>query len=342
MEDYLKPLELEEDSFSALIELGAVYVDKTEFIVELIKRRGPFFLPRPRRFGKSLLLDTIQQIFEGRKELFAGLKIEKLVPEFNWAPTPVIRISMAGTNYDPANFGEELLNLIKFSARRHGVEIESTSFSGAIVDLTTSLSLLHSQSAKPVDNLARFSGGNVVLLIDEYDFPFLQHLRDPAVIEQTRLMLYNFYSAIKSINRYFRFIFITGFTKFKQLSLFSSLNNLRDITFESKFSTICGFTKQEIDSSYDGHLVKVLSSQKNLGLLPYNWRLSDLMDEVTGWYDGYSWDGKTKVFNPFAIKSFLEFGVFDDYWYNSGIPLLTAMLESSAGNFLQYLTIIYQ
>ncbi|MDR1040350.1 MAG: AAA family ATPase [Deltaproteobacteria bacterium] len=333
MEDHLKPLELEEESFGALIEQGAVYVDKTELILELIKKRGPFFLSRPRRFGKSLLLDTIQQIFEGRRELFAGLKLEKLAPDFNWAHAPVIRISMAGTNSNPDTFESGLLNLIKVNAENHSVEIDTSDFSAAIVSLATKLSRIHSKSRKPVDNLARFSGGNVVLLIDEYDFPFLQYLGDPAAIEKTRLTLYNFYSAIKSIIGYFRFIFITGITKFRQLSLFSALNNIRDITFDPKFSTICGFTKQEIESSYNSHLAKVLATQKNLGLLPHNWKLSDLMGEIVDWYDGYSWDGETKVFNPFAIKSLLEFTVFDDYWYKSGVPLLTAMLESFTGNF---------
>ncbi|MDR1041886.1 MAG: AAA family ATPase [Deltaproteobacteria bacterium] len=333
MEDHLKPLELEEESFEALIGQGAVYVDKTDLILELIKKRGPFFLSRPRRFGKSLLLDTIKQVFDGRRELFAGLKIEKLAPNFNWAQTPVIRINMAGTNIVPAEFGDDLLALIKSNAKNHRVEIETTNFYSAFISLVTELSTRHTDSAKPADNLAKLGPGNIVLLIDEYDYPFHRYLGDPAVIEQTRLTLYGFYSAIKSLILNFRFILITGITKFRQLSLFSALNNFRDITFEPRFSTICGFTRQEIESSFDRHLASVLSAQKNVGLLPHHWKSSDIIGEIANWYDGYSWDGENKVFNPFAIKSFLEFGAFDDYWYKSGVPMLTAMLESFTGNF---------
>jgi hypothetical protein len=333
MTDVLKPLGTSEGSFLTIIQQGMVYVDKSKLILELLKHRGPYFLSRPRRFGKSLLVDTIQQIFEGKKELFSGLEIESLVPDFNWAPLPVIRINMNGTDSNPDIFGASLLNLLELSAESLDVKINPASFVTAITSLVSRLSNRHRESKRPVDNLAKVGNGNVVLLVDEYDFPLLKNLDDPTNVEKMRRMLYDFYSAIKSCVDSLRFLFITGITKFRQLSLFSALNNVKDITFDDRFSSLCGFEKHEIKSYYGDYLDQALSVQIKNGELPPDSNVAVLLDRIADWYDGYSWDGKKRIFNPFAIKNFLECGESDDYWYNSGIQLLDEMLESVSGSF---------
>ncbi|MDR1039809.1 MAG: AAA family ATPase [Deltaproteobacteria bacterium] len=327
------------DSFAKLVKLGAVYVDKTGLILELVKSYGPFFLSRPRRFGKSLLLDTIRQIFEGRKELFSGLEIEKRDPNFSWEKFPVIRINMNTVNTDPEQFQNGLIGRLLPISKSHHVEISQSNIASAISDLITNISLKYAiPEISPDSEKGDSDGpggigiGNVVLLIDEYDFPLLQHLRNPEKIEKLRLMLYEFYSAIKGCSDYLRFVFITGITKFKQLSIFSALNNVVDLSYESDFATICGFTKCEISSFFGKHLEKALSKQIAMGDLPPNSTPDNLIDKIADWYDGYSWDGETRVFNPFSIKSFLHQKKFGNYWYESGRSLLADVIDSFDGN----------
>ncbi|MDR1040767.1 MAG: AAA family ATPase [Deltaproteobacteria bacterium] len=333
MENLLNPLEITEDSFRFLRRQGAVYVDKSAFIHELVKSRGPFFLARPRRFGKSLLVDTIQQVFEGRRELFAGLEIETRASGFNWEPLPVIRINMNTVDPDPDQFQSGLISTLMPVADSYGVRISQSSIANAISDLIVNVSI-RCQTPKNEnigDGRIGIGEQNVVLLIDEYDFPLLKHLRDPIGIEKIRSLLYNFYSSIKGCSNFLRFIFITGITKFKQLSLFSALNNIKDITFDKNFSTICGFTEKEITTFYGKYLDRALAGMIDEKLLPPESTKDDIMAEITEWYDGYSWDGITKVFNPFSIKNFLENQYFSDYWYDSGAPLFSNVIDSFDG-----------
>ncbi|MDR1040966.1 MAG: ATP-binding protein [Deltaproteobacteria bacterium] len=341
MENDFKSLEITEDSFLALRKLGAVYVDKTALLLELAKSRGPFFLARPRRFGKSLLVDTIQRMFEGRKELFNGLEIEKPDSDFSWGFFPVIRINMNYVDSEPDQFQDGLISKLMPVAKSYNVKISQSSISNAISDLIINVSMECANSKK--NNLERSGSNvdktgadigeqNVILLIDEYDFPLLSHLHDPVKIEKIRSMLYKFYSSIKGCSNYLRFTFITGITKFKQLSLFSALNNLKDITFDEEYSTICGFTEKEITTSYCKYIDRALSKIMENGRLPQGSTTENIMDRISYWYDGYSWDGKTRVFNPFSIKNFLEKFAFRDYWYESGFSLFTAILDSFDGN----------
>ncbi|MDR1038771.1 MAG: AAA family ATPase [Deltaproteobacteria bacterium] len=332
MDDVLKPLEVQEGSFLTLISQGAVYVDKTAMILDLLRQRGPYFISRPRRFGKSLLLDTIQQIFEGKRELFAGLEIEKRFPDYNWAPTPVIRIDMNYVSTDPEKFETSLISKLIPIAESYGFQINKTDLPSSISDLILKLSKLQETSRAIRDNLAKLGNGNVVLLIDECDFPLIENLQDADKIEAMGKLLRLFYSALKGSIDNLRFLFITGITKFKQLSLFFSLNNVKDISFDNNFSTLCGFTEEEIDSYYGRHLLRSLKEQIHVGELPAISNIDSLKSKIKYWYDGYSWDGEKHVYNPYAIKSFLETGLFDDYWYKSGSPLLNSLLETVTGN----------
>ncbi|MDR1039693.1 MAG: AAA family ATPase [Deltaproteobacteria bacterium] len=252
------------DTFTGLIELGAVYVDKTGLLSELVKSYGPYFLARPRRFGKSLLLDTIQQIFEGKRELFVGLDIERKVQDFSWTIFPVIRINMNAVEVEPADFQADLISQLKLYADSYDVKINRTKIAGAIRDVIMKISIKCAVPKNESDRRIDIGARNVVLLIDEYDFPLLRHLRDPIKIEQMRSILYGLYSSIKGCSKFLRFVFITGITKFKHPSLFSALNNVMDITFDENFSTICGFTKDEIKLNYGMYLDKALSVQRYL------------------------------------------------------------------------------
>ncbi|MDR1041693.1 MAG: AAA family ATPase [Deltaproteobacteria bacterium] len=325
-------LQIPVDSFTGLKALRAVYVDKTGYLIELLNSFGPYFLSRPRRFGKSLLLDTIQQIFEGKKELFSGLKIESLAHDFSLKPLPVIRINMNTIDVEPDDFQTGLIDRLMTFADSYEVQISQTKVANAISDLIIKISMKYSTSEKESDKRITIGEKNVVLLIDEYDFPLLNHLRDPVKIERIRKILYGFYSSIKGCSNFLRFVFITGITKFKQLSLFSAMNNIVDLTFEKGFSEICGFTKDEITSSFRKYLEEAISSQVEEGILAPNSTVDDLMSMITEWYDGYSWDGKTRVFNPFSIKCFLHHHSLGNFWYDSGKSLFSDVLDSSDGN----------
>ncbi|MDR1040082.1 MAG: AAA family ATPase [Deltaproteobacteria bacterium] len=331
MEDTFLITQIPVDSLEKLFDLGGVYVDKTGYLLELVKSYGPFFLSRPRRFGKSLLLDTIRQIFEGRKDLFSGLKIDELAPNYSWETFPVIQINMNDTDSDPEKFNASLLFLLELIAQSYDLKLNRDSVVSAITGLITHLSMKFQTTKTGVDGRIIADKSKVVLLIDEYDFPLLKHLHAPEKIEKIRLMLYDFYSAVKGCSSLLRFVFITGITKFKQLSLFSALNNIVDISFSEKFSRICGFTKDEIELSYGKYLEKIVSDKIDNGEMPACSKTKDLMDKIKEWYDGYSWDGKTKVYNPFSIKYFFGTQKYRNYWYGSGTPLFSTILDSFDG-----------
>jgi hypothetical protein len=330
MENELNNLQITVDSFARLIQLGAVYVDKTGLILELLKSDGPYFLARPRRFGKSLLVDTIRQIFEGRRELFTGLEIDNKTPNLDWKPFPVIRINMNTVDADPDQFQDGLISKLMPIANSYNVTISQSSIANAISDLIMNISIRCATPKINEHDSRRVEIGekNVVLLIDEYDFPLLKHLRDPLKIEKIRSMLYDFYSSVKGCSDFLRFTFITGITKFKQLSLFSALNNIEDISFDDRFSLICGFSKDEITTYYSKYLDRALSKEIDSGALPQGSSVDDIMRKISFWYDGYSWDGTKRVYNPFSIKNYLQKYSFKYYWYKSGVSLFTGVLNS--------------
>lgn len=319
------------DTLEKLFGGGAVYVDKTGFLFDLIKSYGPYFLARPRRFGKSLLLDTVRQIFEGRKDFFSGLKIDQLNPNYSWDQFPVIQINMNDTDSDPNKFNASLLYLLELIAQSYDLKINHDSVTSAIAGLITNLSVRYQTTKQNAEGRIFVDRAKVVLLIDEYDFPLLKHLKEPDKIEQMRLMLYDFYSAVKGCSSLLRFVFITGITKFKQISLFSALNNIVDISFLKNYSGICGFTKSEIELYYGTYFKQSVPQLIANGELPAGSTVDDLLDKIKYWYDGYSWDGKTKVYNPYSIKFLLGTQSFRNFWYESGTPLFTKILDSFDG-----------
>ncbi|MDR1080142.1 MAG: AAA family ATPase [Deltaproteobacteria bacterium] len=333
------PFLVGETNFETFSEVEGVYVDKTGLIHDLIsgkKSTVPVFLTRPRRFGKTLLLDTIGNIFEGRRELFSGLEIHRRLGDL-WETFPVIRLSFNSISDDPETFEDDLLVSIKTIARIRKIELESKSPSAAISELIAMLSAEH-RFLQPPD-ISRLTLGNpfrnVVLLIDEYDFPLVGNIGVRTDLEKIRLSLHKFYSSVKSCSKFLRFVFITGITKFRQLSVFSGMNNTRDISLTEKYATICGFTEDEINSAFENYFEQTLDALKKKNQISKESTPLDLIKLMMEWYNGYSWDGKSRVLNPWSVLSFFSEQSLGNYWYESGSSLLTSNITQNRTDYFK-------
>jgi hypothetical protein len=294
----MKRLPVGIQSFAKIIDGDYVYVDKTRFIYDLINGASYYFLSRPRRFGKSLLLDTISEAFKGNKELFRGLWIYESGYEF--IKHPVVRIDMGNIS----NETTEVLKGSLVSDLRRKIKAEELDINdGHPADMFKQL----------IEDLSVKYGQKVVVLIDEYDKPILDQLARLDVAENNREFLRGFYGILKSMDPNLRFTFITGVTKFARTAIFSGLNNLLDITLSKKYANICGITINDLKAYFDDRLV-YLSTHKDFA------SIRSVHDEILNWYDGYSWDGENRVINPFSLLSFFELERFAEFWYASGSP----------------------
>ncbi|MFH1096254.1 MAG: ATP-binding protein [Candidatus Desantisbacteria bacterium] len=280
----MKKLPIGIQTFEKIINENYCYVDKTRLIYEIINSGTYFFLSRPRRFGKSLLIDTIKSLFEGREELFKCLWIED---KWDFSQKhPIVKIDFGNQK---AMTGKELssfiLNQLNFIASINNLSIERTTYYEAFEELIRKL------SAK----------NRVVVLIDEYDKPILDNIENPEIAKEMREILKGFYTILKGADAYIKFVMLTGVSKFSKVSLFSGLNNLWDITLKADFSAICGYTQNDLNTIFAEHLAGV-----------------DL-ERVKLWYNGYSWLGE-KVYNPFDILLFLKSKEFSNYWFETGNP----------------------
>ncbi|MDR1039302.1 MAG: AAA family ATPase [Deltaproteobacteria bacterium] len=333
----LSPLLVGVNELNKFILANAPLVDKTEMIHALINGyQRPYFLARPRRFGKTFLLDTLHDIFAGRQKFFTNLAIGKDKTQNKWRSYPVIRLDMTAFVSERGKYAKTFIKYLKRRAAKLGVKIETSDIASAISSFIEALS--DKQTAKVLKRQSKamkskmkasdYSPSNVVLLIDEYDAQMLRNITDPILLEEIMLVLHDFYSSVKSCIRMLRFVLITGITKFQQLSLSSSFNMIDDITFNSKYSTICGFTETEIRNTFPEYLKFALEEMKKMKTIDENATIDDLMRQISWWYDGYSWDGETRLLNPDSVKNFLENCQFGYYWYLSGIPLLTRLLKN--------------
>ena len=294
----MKKLPLGIQTFRIIVEDDYVYVDKTRYVYDLISNSKYYFLSRPRRFGKSLLLDTIAEAFSGDKELFKGLWIHG--SDYSFAKHPVIRLDMSNiANKTPETLENELLIAIKKRATDEGFEIDYDTPSAVFKTLIEELHCKYDQS--------------VVVLIDEYDKPILDHLDDARTAEANRKVLRGFYGVLKSMDPYLRMTFITGVTKFTKTSIFSELNNLLDITLTEKYAGICGVPIENMEEYFSEHI-------RDLETLDRFKRFKSLSDEILAWYDGYSWDGINRLLNPFGLLSFFAQKRFASFWFASGTP----------------------
>ena len=294
----MKKLPLGIQNFREIIEGDYVYVDKTRYIYDLIDEAKYYFLSRPRRFGKSLLINTINEVFNGDKELFKGLWIYD--SDYSFKKHPVIRLDMS-------NIPNETPEILKTSIAEELIayadkeEIKITSKEPAIL------------FKRLIENLHKKYSQRVVVLIDEYDKPILDHINDIKTAEDNRLVLRGFYGILKSMDPHLRFTFLTGVTKFTKTSIFSELNNLLDITMAGKYANICGITIEDFDRCFSEH-IEHLANLKEFKIY------DSVRNEILAWYDGYSWDGETRVINPFSLLSFFRRERFAAFWYASGTP----------------------
>ena len=286
-------------TFSEIREEDFLYVDKTEYIYRMTHTSGKyFFLSRPRRFGKSLLVSTFESYFEGKKELFKGLAIEKLEKE--WTKYPVLHFSLAGGKHmEKDQLVRYLLYILEKNEKKFGVIKDSPDPNVRMLNL--------------IETVYEQTGQKVVVLIDEYDAPLLDVVHEDTSLDILREVMRNFYSPLKDSDRMLRFVFLTGITKFSQLSIFSELNNITNVSMHQKYAGICGITKEELLDKFDED-IDVLAGR--LGLT-HEQALSKLKEN----YDGYhfTWPS-SDVFNPYSLLNCLAEGQMNSYWFGSGTP----------------------
>ncbi len=293
----MKKLPISIQTFEKIRKEGNIYVDKTNFVHQLVTRGTYYFLARPRRFGKSLLLTTLKSFFEGKQELFEGLFIYK--KERSWKKYPVIHIDYSLIEYKKSRtfFETSLLNQINKIAVSNSIKLQNTIIADAFSELVTTL-------------YEKF--GPVVILVDEYDKAMVDLLTEEKRFEENREVLRGLYGAMKGLDAYLRFVMLTGVSRFAKVNVFSGLNNLEDISMDESFSAIAGFTQSELETYFKDHLKGV---QKKFG---FSWQ--ELLQQYKHKYNGYSWDGNQRLYNPFSILKSLKEQDFGNYWFSTGTP----------------------
>ena len=279
-----------------------IYVDKTGFAKQLIDEGTPhYFMSRPRRFGKSLFLNTLEEIFKGNKELFKGCQIYD--SDYEWQEHPVLHFDFSQT--PSSSSGELKVSLqeaVEKKAKFYGIATEGSSIQ---IHLTTL-----------IEELAKKN--KVVVLVDEYDSPIIINLKTPEIAEQNRDLLKAFFGTLKSLDRYLKFTFVTGVSKFSQVSLFSGPNNLKDITMDLRYAGMMGYTEEELKLSFKEYLQFISKQRSDQGKVVAD---KDILDEVRTWYNGYRFSiGNLCVYNPFSTLNFMDEKEAQSYWYSSGTP----------------------
>ncbi len=298
------PLPLGLESFRRLRERGCYYVDKTPLIRQMINEGDFYFLSRPRRFGKSLLVDTLQELFEGNESLFRGLDIH---PHWDWSVKyPVVRLTLDGTVINPEELRNVVLNQL--------YEVEIAFDLQRLPPVTSAPERLRSILTR----LHQATGQQAVVLVDEYDKPVLDVLEDDEKARANRDSLREIYSVLKSAQKHIRFVFVTGITMFSKASFSSGLNNLDNISLYPPLASICGYTDQDLDTVFAPELEGL---DRNT---------------IREWYNGYSWLGEDKLYNPHDILHLFKSREFSEHWFESGGPgYLYRMLEKNRVSPLQ-------
>lgn len=286
-------------TFADIREGGYYYADKSGYAVDLAERGKYYFLSRPRRFGKSLFLDTLKELFENNEKIFQGLHAEK---RWDWSQKyPVISISFGeGILKTKEELNQRIKETLQDNQLRLGVECTHQSHSGYFSQI--------------IRETHKKYGRRVVVLVDEYDKPILDNITNSAISSEMREGLKDLYSVLKGLDAHLQFIFITGVSKFSKVSLFSGLNNFQDITLDKRYSAICGYTDEDIDTVFKPELFELDR------------------EEIRDWYNGYNWLGEG-VYNPFDILLLFEKREFNNYWFESGTPTFLIKLLSERQQF---------
>jgi Predicted AAA-ATPase/PD-(D/E)XK nuclease superfamily len=296
-----KKLPIGIQEFTQFKEAEYLYIDKTEHVFNIINEGRFYFLSRPRRFGKSLLLSTMKEVFKGNQSLFEGLWIYN---KWDWSQKyPVIHLSFATSGYREIGLTRAVFGMIEWYAYEFEVTLTQE---GNALRFKELLYKIHEKH------------GSVVVLIDEYDKAIVDYIDDVAQANENRDILRDFYVVLKDNTQYLRFVFITGITKFSRVSIFSALNHLNDISMNDKYATLTGYTQAELEHYFTSYFPEA----ETINEMSHQ----ELLAELKFWYNGYSWNGKDFVYNPFSILKFFAENRFYNFWFSTGTPTFLSVL----------------
>lgn len=295
-------------SFEKICRDGYFYIDKTPLIYQMVKTGSYYFLSRPRRFGKSLLISTLEAYFQGKRELFAGLAMEKL--EKDWINYPILHLDLNARNYENKNSLLEELN-------KH-LEIWERAYNSPYGNRAP-----EERFYQVIRLAAEQSGQPVVILVDEYDKPLLQTIGNKELQASYRSILKPFYGVLKSMDKFIKFALLTGVTKFGKVSVFSDLNNLDDISMREPYISLCGITEKEIHDNLEIELHELATT--------LNITYEEVCSKLKEYYDGYHFVENTEgIYNPFSLLNTFKYNKFNNYWFETGTPTyLVELLKRS-------------
>ncbi|MEO1219052.1 MAG: AAA family ATPase [Bacteroidota bacterium] len=294
----MKKLPIGIQNLSEILEEAYVYIDKTGFAHQLIENGKHYFLSRPRRFGKSLFLDTLAEIFKGHQALFTNCAIYHT--DYAWIPYPVVAMSLYSIPCrTPLAFAAGLIRALQRIAYAHALTVEAPTAQEGLMALISQLYAKYDQ--------------RVVVLIDEYDKPIVTNLDNPAVADANQELLREFFGTLKDLDSYLKFTFTTGVSKFSQVSLFTGPNNMEDITLDPTYATLLGYTEAELTHTLGEH-IQALAQHRGMGI-------PDVLAELRAWYNGYRFSEKAvHVYNPFSTLKYMKAQKPQSYWYATGTP----------------------
>ncbi|MDR2198243.1 MAG: AAA family ATPase [Deltaproteobacteria bacterium] len=319
----MKELPVADLTFPKIIDQNLLYADKTRYIYDLLK--GPkkdFFLSRPRRFGKTLLLYTLNELFTGNRGRFKGLWIDE--SDYNFPRLPVIFFSLSMDSSDPETLKKNIIAKLKRISEDYDIKLKSDS---PDIFLGNLIRAIHKKSKT-----------EVVVLIDEYDAPVTRNMAYPKIAQANAEVLHTFFASMKDVDvlPLIRFSFVTGITRYALTSMDSGPNHLADISLNPQYAGICGFTMDEFESLFSDRLETTLASLKDSHNMKPTDTKEDLKDAILRWYDGYNWGGRMRVLNPYSILNFFSEKSFNNYWIQSGQPRhLTAMIRAKPEDFIE-------
>ncbi|MEM9849796.1 MAG: AAA family ATPase, partial [Bacteroidota bacterium] len=295
----MKKLPVGKQNIESILTEDFLFVDKTRQIYELISTGSLYFLSRPRRFGKSLTISILKEIFKGNRALFKGLHIAEK-ENYDWKPYPVLHLSFNSFGYQPTQLTERIANALKKETTEYGIDLPFQNLSENFKHL--------------VQTIARQENSPVVILIDEYDKPIVDFINDYDQAKKNQKVLRDFFGPLKDLESrgHLHFLFITGVSKFSKVSLFSDLNNLTDLSNSSLAHDLTGITHEELLDNFSPHI------QKAAQVLEVS--EAELLEGVKLWYNGYSFEGRTRLYNPFSLLSFFRANEFANYWFRTGTP----------------------
>jgi hypothetical protein len=319
----LKQLPIGDLSFAEIIDNGLLYADKTSYIYELLKSfEKNYFLSRPRRFGKTLLLDTIEELLSGDRKRFKGLWIDQ--SDYTFPFHPVLSLSLSLESKTSEILETNLLTTLGKIAQKENLLVDGKSPDVYLDGLIQALYGKYNST--------------VAVLIDEYDAPVTRNMSNTDIAQANAKILHNFFATLKktSVRSCIRLTMVTGITRYALTSMDSGPNHLIDISLDPRFEGLCGFTIDDFDTLFTDRLEETLAALKAEGIMGHSASHEDLRAEILSWYDGYNWGGKNRVLNPYSILHFFKNNLFDNYWVQSGRPgHLTALIQERPYDFLE-------